>query len=210
MIAHIGPFPCPVPGRGNHRVGPNQRVNHWSGEARVAKEQRRIVAAAFAGSCSQCGASQRPVRLGKGRWLNAPTCGHRAPVAPIQLPPHGPEHDVDTMVVRVPRHRGSFLDAHDGLPQALKAIVDEVTEQLWPKGPDRKPIGQVDDSATWLRWSYGQRPPRKARKRPRPGDPPPDPPNKGTELVEIWIAPREDCPHCGRSMLPVRWERVQL
>jgi hypothetical protein len=100
---------------------------------------------------------------------------------------------VDVHIVRVPKHGGRGLDPHDSLPGTAKPIVDEATAQLWPKGPDGKPVSKPDDSAEWLRFSYAHRPHRKARKRPRSGDPRPDPPNKGTELVEIWIAEREDC-----------------
>jgi hypothetical protein len=103
---------------------------------------------------------------------------------------------VDALLVRIPRHRGRTLDEHDGLPYALKAVADEVTKRLWPRDGKGKLVGTPDDSAPWLRWLYAQRPHRKARKRPRPGDPRPDPPNKGTELCEIVIASRHRCPYC--------------
>jgi hypothetical protein len=125
-------------------------------------------------------------------------------LVPVQLPPHGPGHSVDVLFIRIPRKgaavklaTGGSLD-WDGAVAGVKALQDEVTEQLWPRHPGTKKfIGEPDDSAPWLRWSVRQRPHRKA-KPPRKLPPgwvpgPPDPPNKGTELVEIWIAPREDC-----------------
>jgi hypothetical protein len=118
---------------------------------------------------------------------------------------------VDVHIVRVPRHRGSALDAYENGPFATKPIVDEAAEQLWPKGPNGKPKSKPNDSARWLRWSYGERLHRKA-KNPRrmtqrgdwmPG--PPDPPNRVTELCEIWIAEREDCQcFCGELRQAMR------
>jgi hypothetical protein len=208
-VIRIGPFACPVVARGNEHLR-GRTAAHWSGRSKLVSEQRAMVHAAWVGVCLSCGRPWTACRY-RDRWLDAPACScrTRGPRRSHQLPPHGPQHPVDVHLVRIPRHRGRELDAHDGLPYALKAAVDQVTAELWPKGPDRKPSGTPDDSVPWLRWSYGQRPHCKARKRPRPGDPPPDPPNKGTELVEIWLAQRDDCPHCGRSMLPVRWKRVQ-
>jgi hypothetical protein len=130
-------------------------------------------------------------------------------ITPWHLPLHGPAHPVDLLLIRIPRHGGRTLDSHDGLPIALKAVADEIAEQLWPKGPDGKPIGRVDDSADWFRWSYGQRDHRKPRKRPRPGDPSPDPPNRGAELCEIWLAPREDILYPTAAVL-VRWQGGEL
>jgi hypothetical protein len=131
---------------------------------------------------------------------------------PHQLPPHGPQNPVDVLFIRIPRAGAPLKGLDwDGAVAGVKALQDEVTEQLWPRDPiTRKLIGKPDDSAPWLRWSVRQRPHRKT-KPPRKLPPgwvpgPPDPPNQGTELVEIVVAPREDC-CCGRSMLPIRWER---
>jgi hypothetical protein len=135
-----------------------------------------------------------PAKQRRGEPLQWRGADDRNPLATRRPPlPYGPDNPVDVLLIRIPSHGGGKLDPHDGLPHAFKAAVDEVAYQLWPKGPDGEPIGRVDDSAAWLRWCYGQRSHRKARKRPRPGDPPPDPSNRGTELCEIWLAPRDDC-----------------
>jgi hypothetical protein len=209
MIARIGPFACPIVARGNEHLR-GRTAAHWSGRAKLVAEQQALVNAAWGGVCAGCG---RPwtAQQYRGQWLHAPACDCRwhGPRRSHQLPPHGPEHPVDVLCVRIPRERGSKLDPHDGLPYAFKAIVDKATWLFWPKGPDGKPVSKPDDSAPWLRWSYGQRLHRKPRKRLRPGDPPPDPPNKGTELCEIWIAPREDVLAPAPAVL-VRWQRGEL
>lgn len=243
----IGPFPVLLP-------PPNARHGRkvFDGGSLVS-QQRAMVRAAMSGRCSVCGTPRRAVRLPPRKWSAAVytygCLGHAGRPVPYQLPPHGPEHSVDVHIVRVPKHRGRALDVHENLPFACKPIVDEVTLQLWPKGPGGKPVSKPDDSAPWLRFSYGHRPHRKFRQCLRSDGPIPDPPNKGTELCEIRIAPREDCQcycgelrqaarqwrddrrrsgillrseelllrtlerlgdepcGCGRSMLPVRWER---
>lgn len=219
-IRCFGPFALPIKARGNRHLG-GRAKGHWSGEASLAAEQKARVRAAFRGRCPGCGIPAVPVRpRGKG-WSSAftmagcsfprpqpPVC-HVQRIVPWQLPPYGPNNPVDALLIRVPSHRGGKLDPHDGLPHAFKAAVDQVAYELWPKGPDGEPIGRVDDSAKWFRWCYGQRPHRKARKRPRPGDPPPDPPNRGTELCEIWLAPRQDILHPTAAVL-VRWQRGEL
>lgn len=236
----IGPFPLAVKARGNTEIGRN------AGDFGAAtREQRARVAAAMSGYCLRCWELPTAIQVqlhrgGRKHWRTHESCRCRAPRRPHRLPPHGPGHPVDVLLVRV---GGRPLDEHDGLPIALKAVADEVAAQLWPKDARGQPIGKVDDSASWLRWSYGQRPYRRPRKRTRPGDPPADPVGHGTRLVEIWIAPREDCGArlreriidtaeaaglddqqllaftvlasredcgCGRSTLPVRWARGEL
>lgn len=197
----IGPFPCPWPNLGQGRVGPSESGKaHWVKPAAVKAQQRAIVKAAFAGSCWWCGAIPTAVK-GKGAgWIRVPSCTCRQLRRRLhQLPPHGPRHSVDVLIARVPRagapNKG--LD-DDGAVSGAKAIRDEVTAQLWPREPVTKELlSKPDDSARWLRFEVCQRPHRKAKppRRLPPGwvPGPPDPPNQGTELVEIWIAPREDC-----------------
>jgi len=196
-VCIIGPFSCPVVARGNEHLR-GRATGHWSGRAKLVSEQQAKLRAAWKGCCASCGASWTAHRLGD-RWIEAASCKCRLPRKPLYLPRHGPEHPVDVLLIRIPRHRGSELDAHDGLPFAFKAVVDAVTAELWPKLPNGKPVSKPDDSAPWLRWCYGQRPHRK-----RSGDPPPDPPNQGTELCEIWIAAREDVMAPAPAVL-VRW-----
>jgi hypothetical protein len=216
----IGPFPfaCPWPNRGQGRVGPSDSGKaHWAKPAKLAKEQRAIVKAAFAGICRQCGAVPTAAKGRGAGWIRVPSCScPSVRYRPHQLPPHGPEHPADVLLVRIPRAGAPLKGLDwDGAVAGAKALIDEVTEQLWPRDPvTKKLLGKPDDSARWLRWSVRQRPPRKAKLPPRKLPPgwvpgPPDPSNHGTELVEIWIAPREDC-GCGRSTLPVRWQRGKL
>lgn len=191
----IGPFAVPLP-------PPNARHGRKAFDGgSLVSQQRAMVRAAFSGRCSVCGVPRTAVRPRGAKWSRALylySCeGHVRRVRPYLFPPHGPEHAVDVHIVRVRRYRGRPLDAHENLPFACKPIVDEITAQLWPKGPNGKPTSNPDDAAPWLRWSYGERPHRKARP-PRKLPPgwvpgPPDPPNQGTELCEIVIAPREDC-----------------
>lgn len=204
-VCIVGPFPCPWPNLGQGRVGPSESGKaHWAKPAGVKAQQRAIVAAAFGGPCTRCGQPWTVCEIqpgGRGRrkkWIELP-CSCRAPRRRHPLPPHGPEHPVDVLFVRIPRagapNKG--LD-DDGAISGAKAIRDEVTVQLWPRDPVTRELrSEPDDSARWLRFSVRQRPHRKA-KPPRKLPPgwvpgPPDPSNQGTELVEIWIAPREDC-----------------
>lgn len=197
--ARIGPFPCPWPNRGQGRVGPSESGKaHWAKPAKLVKEQRAIVTAAFRGTCSRCGALPTAAKSLLG-WMVRETCFCRRPLRPRQLPPHGPQHPVDVLLVRIPRAGAPAKGIDwDGAVAGAKALIDEVTVQLWPRDPvTRELLSEPDDSAPWLRFEVRQRPCRKA-KPPRKLPPgwvpgPPDPPNQGTELVEIWIAPREDC-----------------
>lgn len=202
MICRIR-FPCPLPGRGNRdmgrrRSGKARTRAHWSGEASLAAAQKAATAAALSGCCQRCGVPWRSLAMRGGHQILAPACEHiKSWARPHHLPPHGPDHPVDVLLVRTPRKSGNPLDLHDGLRHACKSPVDAVTAALWPKDRNGKPTGTPNDNAPWLRWEYGQ------DKR-RPGDP------EDCETLEIVVAPRDDCCGCGRSTLPDRWLRGEI
>lgn len=207
----IGPIPCPLKPRANKHLGEGRSKAHWSGEGSLAAEQRARVRAAFQCQCAVCGATATAARLPGRTWkwaIPVSACDHKALRRRQRLPLSGPDYPLDVLMIRVPSHGGRTLD-DDGLQMALKAIRDQIAEELWPRDARGKLIGTVDDSEDWLRWLYGERPHRKPRKRPRPGDPSPDPSNVGTELLEIVIAPRCVCRcFCGELREAAReWAR---
>lgn len=199
ILTVIGPIACPLKPRANKHLGGGRSKAHWSGEGSLATEQRARVRVAFRYRCAVCGVPATAVKIHGRIWADATpasACNHRALQPwPLRIWPTQVRF-LDVLLVRIPSHGGRPLDEHDGLPMALKAVVDEVTAQLWPRNARGQFIGKVDDSVDWLRWLYGERPHRKPRKRPRPGDHPPDPSNVGTELLEIVIAERYCCPYC--------------
>jgi len=118
------------------------------------------------------------------------------------------------LLVRVRAPRGRPLDSHDGLRHALKAVVDGLTEAVWPRDAKGRLIGKPNDSAGWLRFCYAERP-RRGEKPPSPGKRPadyqpgpPDPPAE-KELVELVIARREDELVPAPAVLQ-RWLRGEL
>lgn len=209
-------FACPVPPRGNDHLG-GRTTAHWSGRASLAAEQRVRTRCAVMWQCARCEQPATALRLSGKEWAHALAgclCSPRSAIGPRRLPPMGPEHPVDVLLVRVRKPLARALDSHDGLRQALKSVVDGLTEALWQRDTTGRLVGKPNDSAPWLRFSYAERPrrgekPPSPSKRPADYQPgPPDPPAE-TELVELAIARRED------ELVPApavlgRWERGEL
>jgi hypothetical protein len=207
-------FPAPAPSlnellRTDHRQHPT-------------RQQRRAVEAALGWQCLGCEAAAVPSQL-RGPWLAvnrygccAPRRLPRGPTDPSSWSrrPLGPRparrlrdpadpsswyldfgqpgRELDVLLVRIPRAgRGKRLDRGDNDAGALKAFRDEFALRLWPPG-----LGKPDDSHSMFRWRCVQREWREG-----------DPPNKGTELVEVIVAEREDILAPAPAVL-VRWQRA--
>jgi hypothetical protein len=186
-------FACPLPSRANEQHGRRRRGRqgkkggHLGDKMSLPAEQRAATAAALGWWCEKCGAPGKP----EGSLVITACRGPgRGAIARPRLPiVAGPEHPVDVLLVRYPSAPyGKLLDPGGNLATSMKTNQDAFAEQIWRWN---KLQGKPDDSVSWLRWSYRQA----------------DAPRlNGTEQCEIVVAPREDC-CCGRSMLPVRWER---
>jgi hypothetical protein len=158
-----------------------------------SKQQERALEAALGWWC-YCGAPAIPSQLKGRHWMPVappyccdvmrpptprPTRKLRDPqdLASWYLDLGQPTRQLDVLLARIPRAgRGKRLDGGDNDSGALKHLRDVLTRLLWPYH-DRKP----DDSDGLFRWCYGQRERREG-----------DPPNRGTELLEVVVAERED------------------
>jgi hypothetical protein len=200
--------PCPLSSAANQDYGQRRRKRGGKTGAQLGlpAKQRRVVEAALGWVC-YCGAAAIPSQL-TGQWLPlAPRyccdmmrtperrIGRRLrdPQDPTSwyLDGAGPERPLDLLLARIPSSpRGRELD-DDNLRRALKAARDEAAARFWPPG-----LGKPNDSAPWLRWSYGQRAWQAG-----------DPPNRGTELLEVVVAEREDVLAPAPAVL-VRWQQA--